>query len=90
MVNQDNQVSKVVTTTTKSTIKKQPQLSLNKVEKEITRLEKQLESLNQKAFLPEYYLDYQKTHKLNQLIAEIELELAELLEIWENHHSNLD
>jgi len=89
-LNQDNQVSKVVTTTKKSTIKKQPQLSLNKVEKEITRLEKQLESLNQKAFLPEYYLDYQKTHKLNQLIAEIELELAELLEIWENHHSNLD
>ena len=89
-LNKEKAVVKNKTKEKKIVAKKPNQYQIKRIEKGITTLENEIIKLNDLAFIPEYYLDYEKNEELKALLLKKEEELENLLEIWENHHLNLD
>lgn len=61
---------------------------IQKLEKEITKKEAELEDMRELRFEPEYYQDYQKMNELDQDIDDIHNELSHLYQKWEELSEN--
>ncbi len=63
---------------------------VKKIEEKIANNEKQIETLKQLRFEPEYYNDYQKMQELDENINNLENELVEFMMLWEEYSECLE
>ena len=63
---------------------------VKKIEEKIANNEKQIETLKQLRFEPEYYNDYQKMQELDENINNLENELVEFMMLWEEYSEYLE
>ena len=63
---------------------------VKKIEEKIANNEKQIETLKQLRFEPEYYNDYQKMQELDESINNLENELVEFMMLWEEYSECLE
>ena len=63
---------------------------VKKIEEKIANNEKQIETLKQVRFEPEYYNDYQKMQELDENINNLENELVEFMMLWEEYSECLE
>lgn len=80
----NNDVGGNAQTKVKSVKKKEKvNLTLRKYEREIIKLETEIEELNAEVLLPEIYNDWQKAKQVNEKIAELQMSLDEVYELYE-------